>query len=312
MEDTLTADGPERRAILISSIHARRVRHDLIPALALLQEQGLPVFGVYPLRDLEEVTGIVRAARARGITLVIAAGGDGTVGAVVNAIAGTDMTLGVLPLGTSNDFARSLDLPLGVEEACAVLVNGTPILVDLGLMTDTDGARRYFVHAAIVGVNTLFARKASSASWRRRYGRLAYPLAAWQALRDRRLMEVDIHEDGAQFSAKVVQVGVLNAPNFAGPLNLRLQDGDLSDHRLDLLVIGDLRINHLLQSLRVLIGHRVRKVPYTYVSHPYTVRIETAIPQEVACDGELVTCTPVTLESAPLALRVLVRKEERG
>jgi len=262
----MAGNDPQRGAILIASIHARRVGRELVPALAILQEQGLQIFGVYPLRDLAGVTEIVRAARARGITLVVAAGGDGTVGAVVNAIAGTDMTLGVLPL----------------------------------------------MHAAIVGLNTTFARNASSASWRRRYRRLAYPLAAWQALRDRRLMEVDIHEDGHHFSTKVLQVGVLNAPNFAGPLNLRLQGGAIADHRLDLFVIGDLRLNHLLQALRVLIGHRVRKVPYSYVSHPRMVRIGTDPPQEVACDGELVAHTPVTLESAPLALRVLVRSEERG
>ena len=312
MAHPMAGNEPQRQAILIASIHARRVGRELVPALAILQEQGLQVVGVYPLRDLAGVAEIVRAARARGITLVVAAGGDGTVGAVVNAIADTDMTLGVLPLGTSNDFARSLSLPLNLDEACAVLVGGIPTLVDLGLMTGRDGTRRYFVHAAIVGLNTTFARNASSASWRRRYRRLAYPLAAWQALRDRRLMEVDIHEDGHHFSTKVLQVGVLNAPNFAGPLNFRLQGGAIADHRLDLFVIGDLRLNHLLQALRVLIGHRVRKVPYSYVSHPRMVRIGTGPPQEVACDGELVAHTPVTLESAPLALRVLVRRGGRG
>ena len=311
MTQSGAGDEHERQAIVIASIHARRVRRDLVPALTILQEQGLQVSGVFPLRDLREVTKIVHAARARGIALVVAAGGDGTVGAVVNAIAGTGMTLGILPLGTSNDVARSLGLPLGLDEACAVLVGGNPTHVDLGLMTGGDGARRYFVHAAIVGLNTTFARNASSASWRRRYRRLAYPLAAWQALRDRRLLDVIIEEDGRRYGAKVLQVGTLNAPNFAGPLNLRLQGGAIADHRLDLFVIGDVQLNRLLQALRVLIGHRVRQVPYMYVSHPSTVRIETGTPQEVACDGELVAHTPVTLESAPLALRVLVRKKER-
>lgn len=296
--------GP-REAIVIASLGARRVPSGLVPALTYLQDDGLRILAVHPLRDLAGLDAVVAVARERGVKLIIAAGGDGTVGAAVNCMAYSDMALGVLPLGTSNDFARSLQLPLTLREASRAIVHGRPRRIDLGLMVADGGLRRYFVHAATVGVNSHFARLATRPDWRTRYGRMAYPVAALAALRNRTAIEMRIVEDGKCLHGRVLQASVMNAPVFGGSLAMRIPDATLTDRRLDLLLIGEMHPRALLQAVRVVANDRVRRVPLTYLAHPRHVRIETEVPQDVACDGELIGTTPVSMESADRALTVI-------
>ena len=81
--------------------------------------------------------------------MVIAGGGDGTVGATAKALVGTDCPLGILPMGTYNNFARALGLPLDLESACRVLARGQVRRVDVGVANDT----HYFFEAAGVGID---------------------------------------------------------------------------------------------------------------------------------------------------------------
>jgi YegS/Rv2252/BmrU family lipid kinase len=281
------------------------VQTGLVPALIRLQDEGVRILAVHPLRDLGGVKDVIDIARNRGIKLVIAAGGDGTISAAVNCMVYSDLALGVLPLGTSNDFARSLGVPIDVPDACATIARATARRIDLGLMRTEDGARRYFVHAATVGLNGKFARMATAADWRKRYGRLAYPMAALRALRLREAIEMHITTDHAQIDARVLQANVLNAPIIGGAFQMRVPESTVTDRRLDLLLVGDVKATHLLQALRVVVSRRIRSVPYTHLSHPRYIRIETDRPRDVVVDGECVGTTPVTLESADRALTVI-------
>jgi diacylglycerol kinase family enzyme len=165
--------------------------------------------------------------------------------------------------------------------------------------------KRYFVHAVTVGINGKFARMATAADWRKRYGRLAYPIAALRALRLREAIDMRITTDHAQIQARVLQANVLNAPIFGGAFQMQVPESTLTDRRLDLLLVGDVKNTHLLQALRVVTSRRIRSVPYTHLSHPRYIRIETDWPRDVVVDGEYVCTTPVTLESADRALTVI-------
>ncbi|HEY7340479.1 MAG TPA: diacylglycerol kinase family protein [Ktedonobacterales bacterium] len=150
--------------------------------------------------------------RRRGYAAVVAAGGDGTIGAAVSQIAESDVPLGILPLGTSNDVARSLGVPLDLAAASAVIANGVPSTVDVGVVRRTTSsgyegnvqealrnvARRLlppgslrsslvgpearFLHAATLGLNVEFARLATDVARRRRWGPLNYASATVEAL----------------------------------------------------------------------------------------------------------------------------------
>ena len=146
---------------------------------------------------------------------------------------------------------------------------------------------------------------ATAADWRKRYGRLAYPNAALRALRMREAIDMRIVADDTQIHARVLQANVLNAPIFGGAFEMRVPESTVTDRRLDLLLVGDVRYTHLLQALRVVVSKRFRSVPYTHLSHPRYIRMETDQPRDVVADGECVGRTPVTLESADRALTVV-------
>ena len=105
-----------------------------------------------PIQQLSQLTHRVAGSTADA-RLVIAAGGDGTAGAVANHIANTQAVLGILPLGTSNDFARSLRIPMTIEKAVPLFTRGKVATIDLGSLVARGEEPRHFVHAATAGLN---------------------------------------------------------------------------------------------------------------------------------------------------------------
>jgi diacylglycerol kinase (ATP) len=149
--------------------------------------------------------------KAAGFAGAVAAGGDGTVGAVASHLAGTELALGILPLGTANDVARSLDLPLELSAAAQVIAGGMTRTIDLGYArpaatepgavdalaaaqaagirtehtertADVAGIGAYFVHTLTLGINVEFARLATNAPRRERLGPLTYVASALQCV----------------------------------------------------------------------------------------------------------------------------------
>ena len=131
---------------------------------------------------------VAKRAAAEGFAMVIASGGDGTVGAVAKGLVGSDCPLGILPMGTYNNFARSLRLPHDLRAACAVLARGRPRKVDVGEANDG----HYFLEAAGVGIDAeLFplGEEIKSGNWRRLWGALKL---AYQAEPARIHFELDL------------------------------------------------------------------------------------------------------------------------
>lgn len=175
----------------------------------LLQAAGVEVGEVIPVSALDHRLPQGERWRERGFGAVVAAGGDGTVGAVATQLAGANVPLGILPMGTSNDVARSLGIPLDLTAACRVIASGVPVEVDAGqtvpAMTepgalgtepgdtpapDSSPAERsllaargaYFMHALTLGLNVSFARLATDVARRQRWGNLTYAASAIEAL----------------------------------------------------------------------------------------------------------------------------------
>src|SRR5450759_2657026 len=93
----------------------------------------------------EESSIIARRAVKDGYKTVIARGGDGTVGAVIRGIAGSDITLGIIAAGTMNDIAASLGIPEDVEEACSLIAKGETRKLDLGVIKTSKYKKIYFL-----------------------------------------------------------------------------------------------------------------------------------------------------------------------
>jgi diacylglycerol kinase family enzyme len=175
----------------------------------LLREAGLDVARVLPIETLDHNLPQGKHWRDSGVRAVVAAGGDGTVGSVATQLAGSGLPMGILPMGTSNDSARSLGISMDLAEAAQVIAHGIPTEIDVGqvlpAMTEpralspqsaTEPATpataemhaalasrgAYFMHALTLGLNVEFARLATDVARRSRWGGLNYAASAVEAL----------------------------------------------------------------------------------------------------------------------------------
>jgi len=168
------------------------------------------------------------AARARTDRIVVA-GGDGSIGEGAAAAAVADRPLAVIPVGTANDFARELDLPRDIDEACRLAVEGSETLrLDLGRF---DG--RPFVNVVSAGLSPAAASEAEGLKGM--LGPLAYTFGALRAGLTAQPLECTVEGDGEElFSGKAWQVSVACTGAFGGGASL---DADAQDGRLDVVVI---------------------------------------------------------------------------
>jgi diacylglycerol kinase family enzyme len=230
--------------VLVVSPHAGQAASEMTPAQALAVA-GVRVAAQIRVGDLDEHHPLGAEWRAYGYQAIVAAGGDGTVGAVATQIADSGPPLGILPLGTSNDTARALGIPLDLDAASAVVAQGitTPIAVgqvvplSFGGSTSLNEAAvphqgNVFLHALSLGLNVAFARLATDVAQRQRWGRLTYAASAIAALTQFEPAPITIHissGDGPEateaqesMTCQAVQLAVVNLPLFGGALQLRL------------------------------------------------------------------------------------------
>ena len=190
-----------QRAILVHSPHSGRSAN-LFEAITHLEQTGLEVVNTISIAELDDLPSQGMAWKESGIDVAIAAGGDGLVGGVITHIDESDLTLGIMPLGTSNDIARSLHVPLDIQQAAQVIAQGKEQKVDVGAARPAEQAPHlaskhqfgpmlaqiasqkhgYFAHALTIGINVQFARIATNVATRQRFGHMTYPYAALETL----------------------------------------------------------------------------------------------------------------------------------
>ncbi|SEA33226.1 diacylglycerol/lipid kinase family protein [Leifsonia sp. 21MFCrub1.1] len=183
----------------------------------------------------------VGEALAQGASLVLAAGGDGTVRAVAEALRGRDATLGIIPGGTGNLLARNLGIPFAsVEASCAVAFDGESRRMDMGVATahrpDGSTTEHAFLVMAGVGIDAAMIANARP-ELKRRFGWLAYVDAAFRSLPTASKVPVRYRLDnGPERSAHVSTILVANCGALPGNMEL-IPDGELDDGLLDVAVV---------------------------------------------------------------------------
>jgi YegS/Rv2252/BmrU family lipid kinase len=296
-----------RQLILVVSRHAGH-REKLGRARREIAALGLDVVTEIGLEELQRLPGLLRTTGSAP-AIVVAAGGDGTVGAVANAVIATGAVLGVLPLGTSNDFARSIKIPMNVEKAVRLFADGQESRVDAGKLTRDNEQPRHFVHAAAAGINVQFARFATRADLRARFGRLTYAVAMAIAMKERPIFTCEVESEAGTERLSLVHLAVINAPVFGGFLDLKLPGTGPDDRTLDVIMIEHLPIRRLLRSALypILRVHRpIRGFRTLQVSR---LRVETKDSMDVTLDGEIAGKLSGTFEIVPAGLRVITSKK---
>jgi diacylglycerol kinase (ATP) len=292
-----------RKALMFANVRSGSARR--IPqAVVLLQNAGIEVTAVRFDLEREAIAAAVDDAKRAGIGLVIACGGDGTVGSVVDAIVGKDVTLGVIAAGTSNNFARSLGITPSIRGSVAALSHGRETTIDVG---EINGF--YFAHAAIMGMNVEFARQAQRL--RRVMGRFSYPVASLMVYRSRRRLAVRIENGARPREAQTYQLALLNSGSYGGALRLEEPGVGVRDHSLRVLTVHDLRLRTVLRSLPRIFFQRHLGLPGAESFDLETGRIVTRDPVPLTLDGEIRTQTPAEVRVVPNGLRVMALPRRR-
>jgi diacylglycerol kinase (ATP) len=230
----------------------------------------------------------------KGFTAVVAAGGDGTINEVVNGLAGSEVTLGVLPVGTMNVFAAELGLPGDLAGAWRVIREGYTRKIDLARAND-----QYFIQLAGVGLD---AQALQETTWesKRSFGPLSYLVSAAQ-IAARVPPRLHVEADGVEREGSFVLVG---NGRYYGTRLAFFKDARVDDGKLDVLIfknLGYLDIARYLGTILMGIHTEQKDVEY-FQTKRAVVRCDHPVPVEV--DGDVATESPVTFRISSRKLRV--------
>ena len=292
-----------KSAALVVNARSRTGERAFEEALDRLVSLGVEVGARFPVRDPARLAEAVKRAVLEGYDPIILGGGDGSVSSTVDFLAHHHSTLGLLPLGTAKDFARTLEIPTDLGEACENIARGNVVDVDLGL-----AGENYYVNVASVGLS-VEATRALSPFLKKNIGPLAYPVAALKAFVKHkpfvgRLAFPDGDHAPVEYG-RLLQVAVGNGRFYGGGMIVAPGSG-MDDGLLDVYAIVLGRPRDLFGVARYLrSGDFVKSES---VDHFRTSRVvlETEPELSVNVDGELVARTPEEFSVAPNALRVIV------
>ena len=266
-------------------------------ALPRLRDAGYVVRNLVG-RDADEALDLARQCVADGLETLVVVGGDGMVHLALQAVADTDTCLGLIPAGTGNDVARYFDIPRNDTAAATdVVIGGKERRVDLARV-----GSQYFVTVLAAGFDAIVNERANEMTWPR--GQMRYNLATIAELRTFKPIPYVLELDGEQHRFEAMMVAVGNGPSFGG--GLRITEGAvLDDGLLDVVIIAPMSKLELVMTYPKLFkGTHIHHPDYR---HHHARKITIAAPGITAyADGERIAALPLTVEVAPLALRVLV------
>ncbi len=298
-----------RRAVLIYNPAAGRRRDrrrlEINRALQALATHAESV-EAWPTEEPHAATRLARQASESGADLVLACGGDGTVNEIVNGLAGSPVTLGVLPAGTANVLAVETGLPLDPVEAARRLPELEPHRISLGRVccAGAPPGGRYFLLMAGAGVDAHIVYTLDP-GWKARLGIVAYFLAGVAEV-GRRKPVFTVETGEARYECTFALAA--NCAEYGG--RLRIASGaHLLDTPLEVVLFHSRSRFRYLVYLGAALAGRLPRLADVTVVKATSLRLWAAGPLHVQVDGEYAGPLPATIEIVPEALTLLLPRE---
>ncbi|MFI5114035.1 MAG: diacylglycerol/lipid kinase family protein [Terriglobales bacterium] len=295
----------------------RRRQAELDQAIGIIQSAGVRT-DLTVCRSSQEATVHARFAVAAGSDTVFACGGDGTIHDIIQGLAGTDVALAILPLGTANALAHDLALPLHPREAARAALNGRLRRIPLGHIEYQDfsgqAASRYFTVAAGIGVDAHLFYKLTGAM-KQSTGMAAYYFKAWQLWATHRMRRFEVeyaNGSGHRQRANLTELLAVRIRFFGGILRELVPGASLESGELRAVMCRtDSRNAYLQYVAGALLGKQWNIDGIDLVSCSEIVcqpPEEDGSPQRVyvEADGELLGRLPVRMTIVPDALSLVV------
>ncbi|HEV2907907.1 MAG TPA: lipid kinase [Candidatus Eremiobacteraceae bacterium] len=296
-QPTALPDSRHRRALLLVNRNARSASEVFGTAADVLHRSGLEL--ITPV--LTDKTSAAREIRAhaKSCDLVIVAGGDGSLNAALQALVDADLPLGILPLGTANDLAKSLGIPTDLEGACAVITGGVERRIDIGRVNDV-----YYFNEMSVGLSTTVSRIVAHDPAKKRFGIIALAYRALQVMRRMRRFHAWVKcDDEPEMLLRTAQLTIGNSREFGG--FVASDDASIVDHKLDLYSVSFNQWYSYFEVLSALVRRRYDDARTVVTLHGKQFRIRTHRPRPIEADGEIVSMTPAQVRVVPNAVAVM-------
>ncbi|PSF35053.1 lipid kinase [Aphanothece hegewaldii CCALA 016] len=289
-----------KKVLLIVNRHARKGKEHFAQVVDILHDLEFECITV-PIKSTEQLKQDIQRY-GKQVDLVIIGGGDGTLNGIVDTLVELQLPLGILPLGTANDLARTLSIPLSIPDACQVIADGYLKPIDLGWVNG-----KHFFNVASLGLSVKITQNLTKGA-KRRWGILAYLATAVKVLSKTRPFHADIIVNGETIRVRTLQIAVGNGRYYGGGMTIA-EDATIDDRRLDLY---SLELEHWWQIfplLRTFPKGQHGLLPWVQTWSGEEIEIRTRKEYTINTDGELTTTTPATFKVIPQALNVFVSKE---
>lgn len=284
-----------RRALMLVNPNARRGGEALEAVLQRLAQGGIDAV-IERFDTPDEVSAdIVR--RRHEADMVIVCGGDGTINSAARGVLETKLPMGIIPMGTANDLARTLGIPNDLLRATDIITAGNTSRIDLG---EVNG--HPFFNVASLGLSVDLARGLTPDA-KRRWGKLGYAFAALKVAAQAKPFRAEIISDAGREHVKTLQIAVGNGVHYGGGTVIHaeatIEDGHLDLYSLELknvwkfgLMLGAFRRGE----------HGAWDEVRTAKSSEFDIRTEKPMP--INTDGDLITQTPAHFVIRPHAVSV--------
>lgn len=286
---------PPRRALLLFNPDSRSGEQPLDEVATRLAADGVAAT-LEAFKGHEDACDLIRRQKDQ-FDCVVVAGGDGTINAVAKGLLDAGLPLGILPVGTANDLARTLDIPTELLAAADVIAAGRTRLIDVGEVNGWP-----FFNVASIGLSADLAATLDT-GFKRRYGRFSYALAALRVLTNARPFRAFISSGDGQARVHSYQIAVGNGRYYGAGMAVHVT-ATIDDGRLDLYSLEPASLWKLALMVRDFKRGLQGAWSEVRTAHGTDFEITTRLPKPVNTDGEIVTQTPARFAVRPKALAV--------
>lgn len=291
--------------VAVVNAHAGHKARKLQELERAAEKAGVDVV-FHQTRNVDDVSVVIDDATAAGRTRFVAVGGDGTVHGLINALmsrrSDTRYAIAVVPSGSGSDLTRTFGHTTDLTSAFDRMASPELYGLDIGRIDFENGASRYFVNVADIGVAAAAVRMAQRLP--RWMGRTKYTAAFWLTLSRSKVPTVDVGVDHHRFQGTAINIVVANGQFFGGGMNIAPR-ASMSDGKFDVQVFTGKKTQAFTVMPRVLTGsHLTHPAVRRYVGERVTIDGPSDL--DLESDGELVGSGPVTIEIIPNAIDLVI------
>ncbi|MCA9369007.1 diacylglycerol kinase family lipid kinase [Candidatus Woesebacteria bacterium] len=288
-----------------------RAEKQIAEVVRQLVEKGRRIDVIHTKAPLEAIN-IAKKSIDQGYEMVVAVGGDGTINEVINGLANSEVTLGVLPTGTGNVFAKAVGIPVWapftsrpLHEASDILFTGYRYKLDLGRLMLADQSVRYFLMWCGVGLDAAVILSLSSKATIQ-WGVLGWIKPIIQTVLRYSSIPMHIAIDGEELKIHDTLLTLVSNNQLYAKFWQVSPDARMDDGYLDLALFrGSNWVSFVRLLAKVTLGNHVGD-PKVLLQSLSTIHISSEIPVPVHVDAEIQGTTPVMISVVPNALNVVI------